>query len=186
MEAQKIYYNENIFRSKLEAMWAIFFDNLNIPYQYEPCRFEIEGLRKNYLPDFYLPKTYLRDKDIQGVYVEIKHEDFQGDFDHIGDGFPGNIILFCGTPYYNTFQSKDRLRCNSGFEYSKSFTGDLKIDESFWDDNMAMWVCPNCNASKIEFREGNYDNCPVCPQKWGSYKDADAAINAYEIFYSTK
>lgn len=49
-----------IFRSRLEARWAIFFDSLKpkLPYEYEPEL--IETPYGPYLPDFYLPtiKTF--------------------------------------------------------------------------------------------------------------------------------
>lgn len=55
------------FRSRLEAKWAFFFDQLRITWEYEPDGFQLQdGTR--YLPDFYLPKFS------RGVYVEIKPE----------------------------------------------------------------------------------------------------------------
>lgn len=51
------------FRSRLEARWAVFFDTLNVLYEYEPEGFELgDGIR--YLPDFWLPQ--------QRCWVEIK------------------------------------------------------------------------------------------------------------------
>jgi hypothetical protein len=41
------------FRSRLEARWAIFFDRLHIPWEYEPQGFDI-GDGEAYLPDFIL------------------------------------------------------------------------------------------------------------------------------------
>ncbi len=59
-------YNGYRFRSRLEARWAVFFDEAGIPYRYEPEGFEVdlgdEIIR--YLPDFYLPEL--------DCYVEIK------------------------------------------------------------------------------------------------------------------
>jgi len=46
-------YNGYRFRSRLEARWAVFFDALGVPYEYEPEGLCINGI--NYLPDFYLP-----------------------------------------------------------------------------------------------------------------------------------
>lgn len=51
------------FRSRLEARWAVFFDHLNIKWEYEPQGFQIFG-DHYYLPDFYLPDT--------GTWVEVK------------------------------------------------------------------------------------------------------------------
>lgn len=51
------------FRSRLEARWAVFFEELGIRWEYEPEGFELsDGTR--YLPDFYLPD--------QDSYVEVK------------------------------------------------------------------------------------------------------------------
>lgn len=43
------------YRSRLEARWAIFFTALGISFQYEPLLLVREGMRKLYVPDFYLP-----------------------------------------------------------------------------------------------------------------------------------
>lgn len=56
-------YNGYKFRSRLEARWAVFFDEAGIDYQYEPEGFYLSDGSK-YLPDFYLPDFL--------VYVEIK------------------------------------------------------------------------------------------------------------------
>jgi hypothetical protein len=55
------------FRSRLEARWAVFFNHLNIRWEYEPQGFHIR--RHNhpdtpYLPDFLLPDC--------GTWVEVK------------------------------------------------------------------------------------------------------------------
>ena len=50
-------------RSRLEARWAVFFDELPIPWQYELEGFD-PGDGVNYLPDFYLP--------VHDAFVEVK------------------------------------------------------------------------------------------------------------------
>jgi hypothetical protein len=47
-------YKGYLFRSRLEARWAVFFDALGIPYLYEPGGFDLSGTW--YLPDFYLQR----------------------------------------------------------------------------------------------------------------------------------
>lgn len=54
-------YRGVMFRSRLEAKWAAFFDNLNWPWKYEPI--DLDG----YIPDFILPLN-------QPVVVEVKPE----------------------------------------------------------------------------------------------------------------
>ena len=51
-----------LFRSRIEARWALFFDTLGVPYEYEKEGFDLDGLR--YLPDFWLPD--------QRIWYEIK------------------------------------------------------------------------------------------------------------------
>lgn len=56
-------YSHTTFRSQLEARWAIFFDSLELDWDYEPCHYPLgDGL--GYLPDFYLPGL--------GLWVEGK------------------------------------------------------------------------------------------------------------------
>jgi len=62
MKAINTEYKGYLFRSRLEARWAVYFDALNAKWEYELEGFEHNGVR--YLPDFYLP-----DYD---VWVEIK------------------------------------------------------------------------------------------------------------------
>jgi len=56
-------YNGYMFRSRLEARWAVFFDVMNIQYEYEAEGYKLAGAGW-YLPDFWLP-----DAD---VHVEIR------------------------------------------------------------------------------------------------------------------
>lgn len=53
LKAIETVYNNHRFRSRLEARWAVFFNHLGIPWQYEPEGFDLNGLY--YLPDFWLP-----------------------------------------------------------------------------------------------------------------------------------
>lgn len=55
-------YDGHKFRSRLEARWAVFFNEFGIKYEYEPKGFEYKGER--YLPDFWLPE--------QHVWFEVK------------------------------------------------------------------------------------------------------------------
>lgn len=55
-------YADTLFRSRLEARWAVFFDSLGIPWRYE-----FEGYQTNagwYLPDFWLPSLQ--------IFAEVK------------------------------------------------------------------------------------------------------------------
>jgi hypothetical protein len=58
------------FRSRLEARWAVFFDTLGVPYDYEPEGYALPS--GPYLPDFFLPRAANR-----GMWVEVKPADPQ-------------------------------------------------------------------------------------------------------------
>lgn len=47
-------YKGFLFRSRLEARWAVFFEHLGIPWEYEKEGYDLNGLY--YLPDFWLPE----------------------------------------------------------------------------------------------------------------------------------
>jgi len=62
-------YAGHLFRSRLEARWAVFFNFMGIPWLYEPEGFFVNGIP--YLPDFYLPEC--------GTWIEIKGTSSQVD-----------------------------------------------------------------------------------------------------------
>jgi len=51
IKAIETVYNGYRFRSRLEARWALFFDKLGLPWEYEPEGFDL-GAQGWYLPDF--------------------------------------------------------------------------------------------------------------------------------------
>lgn len=75
-------YNGYRFRSRLEARWAVFFDNMGIHYDYEKEGYEIDiyGHTQRYLPDFYLPQY--------DVLVEVK-----GDWSSVTDAFLEMLLV---------------------------------------------------------------------------------------------
>jgi hypothetical protein len=69
IKAIETKYKGYKFRSRLEAKWAVFFDNAKIKYEYEPEGYEDEN-GKRYLPDFYLPEF--------DAHVEVKRNTKDG------------------------------------------------------------------------------------------------------------
>jgi hypothetical protein len=55
MKAIETEYKGFLFRSRLEARWAVFFDSVGMEWKYEAEGFEVDGHR--YLPDFWLPEA---------------------------------------------------------------------------------------------------------------------------------
>jgi hypothetical protein len=63
IKAIETHYAGCRFRSRLEARWAVFFDALELRWEYEAEGYELpDGTR--YLPDFLLPEL--------GIFIEIK------------------------------------------------------------------------------------------------------------------
>lgn len=56
-------YNGYRFRSRTEARWAVFLDELGVPWEYEPEGYQLQD-GSLYLPDFWLPR--------EEIYLEIK------------------------------------------------------------------------------------------------------------------
>lgn len=54
MKAINTLYKNRLFRSRLEARWAVFFDALGIEWEYEKEGYDL-GVAGWYLPDFWLP-----------------------------------------------------------------------------------------------------------------------------------
>lgn len=63
IKAIETEYAGCMFRSRLEARWAVVFDHLGIRWEYEPEGLDLDGTR--YLPDFRLP-------GMDGLFVEVK------------------------------------------------------------------------------------------------------------------
>ena len=94
LKAIDTFYNGYRFRSRLEARWAIFFDEMKIKYEYEKEGYDLDGVW--YLPDFWIPSWK--------AFVEIKgQEPTQREIDkclklkdQVGRT---KVIMFTGDPY---------------------------------------------------------------------------------------
>jgi len=78
-------YNGYRFRSRLEARWAVFFDSLNVEYEYEPEGYDL-GERRYYLPDFRVQCYGKRgDKKLTPfeLWIEVKGEMTERDAEKI-------------------------------------------------------------------------------------------------------
>lgn len=86
------------FRSRLEARWAVFLDQVGVPYCYEHEGFDLNGTW--YLPDFWLP-----DSD---SFIEIKpNKDFNKEerirnwtlCSKLRDKTERHVFLIVGNPF---------------------------------------------------------------------------------------
>jgi len=73
-------YKGYLFRSRLEARWAVFFDFCGVDYEYEPEGYDL-GNGLMYLPDFLLHGVDGRDGG--DLYVEVKGQMTDADAEKI-------------------------------------------------------------------------------------------------------
>lgn len=105
-------YRNHLFRSRLEARWAVFLDALGIRWEYEKEGYQLDGLGY-YLPDFWLPNW--------GLWLEIKGQPHNEDAivlaDALAEGTETAAALFHGLPCENTgfVKCQDCTESTGGF-----------------------------------------------------------------------
>lgn len=80
VKAIQTRYKGYLFRSRLEARWAVFFDACGVEYEYEPEGFDL-GNGVMYLPDFLLHGVAGRDGG--DIFVEVKGQMTDSDAEKI-------------------------------------------------------------------------------------------------------
>ena len=82
MKAIETRYKGTMFRSRLEARWAMFFDKIGFNYIYEPEGYVLADGTK-YLPDFWLPdlKIAVEVKGPLAQFVSDINHPRRSDFD---------------------------------------------------------------------------------------------------------
>lgn len=130
-------YRGVLFRSRLEARWAVFFTSLGLDWQYEPEGFETPVGR--YLPDF----------RVAGCYAEVKPQGLDHSaFDKARALAAGGYatLLLEGSPHARSLTfihagtpvalqvSTPSVVClvPADFKYSPIYHGHLAVGE--WDD----------------------------------------------------
>jgi len=85
IKAIQTEYRGYLFRSRLEARWAVFFDACGVEWEYEPEGYDL-GNGVYYLPDFLLHNVQIGGfgsgsefSDIRSLYAEVKGQMTQAD-----------------------------------------------------------------------------------------------------------
>lgn len=96
-------YKGEIYRSRLEARWAVFFDEIGFAAQYEPFEIKSKDGLLTYLPDFFV--IYGFDKP---CFIEIKPvKPNESYIKHLLDVFnedlmpPADILILVGNPDFH-------------------------------------------------------------------------------------
>jgi hypothetical protein len=113
MRAIETRYKGYRFRSRLEARWAVFFDALDLEWEYEPEGFHLPS-GEMYLPDF-----RLRTPGGQTIWYEVKPEGVTSDskFDAFdaachADGVAGGhwAVMLSGDPVSHMFEPGSQVK----------------------------------------------------------------------------
>jgi hypothetical protein len=127
-------YDGILFRSRLEARWAVFFNALGIDWRYEPEGFELaDGTR--YLPDF----AVLNDN----AYVEIKPA---------GDPFikARTFAIECGKPVW-LCAGEPTVRPWSSLSLCADDDGLTELVETeivYHPWKRRVWLCPSAGETE--------------------------------------
>lgn len=150
LKAIETTYKGYRFRSRLEARWAVFFDALGVPWEYEKQGYDL-GPNGWYLPDFWLPQ--------QDCWIEIKPDrpgDTEGDRAAALAKATGQQVLIFWGPIPMPLD-----RMNLGQD-------DRDGAWSYWPegwDNFYQWCeCEQCGTLGIRF-DGRSDRLP-CKGCW--------------------
>ncbi len=150
MKAIETIYHGYRFRSRLEARWAVFFDQLGIPYQYEPEGFDLDEAGW-YLPDFWLPELH--------CWVEIKpwppNEDNNDVHKclNLSRATQCRVLLIYGNPwlddYYIAHYKGGKLTgCFMYFALCRKCDTELWLSsDTSWDD-LALNNDPSCQTDE--------------------------------------
>lgn len=131
------------FRSRLEARWAVFFDAVGMPYEYEREGFDVNG--RWYLPDFYLP--WYR------CYVEIKpdvEEDIKTADEILKPFSESKSILLCiGDPLNDNMALYEKGKTYSARFLEGCWWGTSTQPESAWCGTSKHWISLICDTTGI-------------------------------------
>jgi hypothetical protein len=94
-------YKGYLFRSRLEARWAVYFDALSLSWDYEPEGFDLDGVW--YLPDFLVKTPQGEDMWVEvkpeGVTSDEKFERFYKALNPDRYSITTRVYLVSGTPH---------------------------------------------------------------------------------------
>lgn len=178
-------YNGYLFRSRLEARWAVFFDALGIRYEYEPEGFDL-GDGVWYLPDFYLPNIN------GGTYVEVKgvmDDDSRKKIDRFADYGEAPLYVLGGMPTQSDLEDDDIYGYTNRYEGCFWFYFSITDEATGKVSRSGDWpylfcVCPACGKVGLEFDGRGWRICGGSQHtdenlSTNTYRDADGNVRPF-------
>ena len=157
--AAPTFYKGTRFRSRLEARWTIFFDELDIEWEYEKEAFDTKY--GYYLPDFFLPslnKWFI-------VKGQVLESDERKKVEDVCDLTNSSAIIACGGLPLKFEMDKRGLSC-----YRFKFIGNALDDGNrMYDQPYLPCICKQCGKFDFQF-EGRYErNCQCSNSDKGNH-----------------
>jgi hypothetical protein len=177
IKAIETVYNGCRFRSRLEARWAVFFDAMDLVWEYEKEGFDL-GEYGWYLPDFWLPN--------QKLWIEIKPNTYENltdlwvehpvfnawHFEDDEDMLPGGrFAVIVGNPWPKSIE-KHLYYYVEEMEYVICLPYDTRY---FWCE------CPLCGTVNIQYEARFARNCKCTQDDSGSTVVTPKLIKAYTV-----
>ena len=150
-------YNDILFRSRLEAKWACFFDLVGWEWQYEPS--EING----YNPDFII-KAKSKSYDTNTIIVEVKPSVYldSKEKDSIIRKYSkvkAHILMLSDMPFWENSNCNITIGCGSQYVNNQNH-------DSYYDVEMK---CVDDFGSMAMIFDGMVYG--VCERKWFTIND---------------
>lgn len=164
MKVIQTKYKGYKFRSRLEARWAVYFDSLEIEWEYEFEGYNLDGTY--YLPDFWLPAL--------NMWAEVKPVEFNDQeikkIKKLILATNKPVLMLVGVPKRKTYFSMDATESNEKFFKMElilsnyhgypedegrfySMPGYDKEIFEYWFDDIDFHVKKSKQA-RFEFKEG--------------------------------
>lgn len=146
-------YQGILYRSRLEARWAVFFETLEIRALYEHEAYTLEG-GTNYLPDFWLPElaTFVEVKPTTPTHDELRKCRF------LAMGTQRRVVLVVGAP-----GAWIPMR-GTGFEGGAGEFGYRFWEDGTEDSPYVPCECPGCGIIDWQF-DGRADRITCACKK---------------------
>jgi len=145
-------FDGNLYRSRLEARWAVFMKRLRINFMYEHEGYDL-GDGVWYLPDFWLPTFN------GGCFVEVKPIAFtEIEIEKVkrlvaASNMP--CILAVGLPDFKCQEIVFYDVCNGIENFDISY-GLMNADSAFYEDR--MYMCPPYANRDLTINEGYWQS----------------------------
>lgn len=146
------------FRSRTEARWAVFFDHLGLPWEYEPEGFELPG-GVRYLPDFKIGPFWFEVKPVGGSTEKVKLFASQVDaFVFVLDG-PPELQAYLGWHFSDGRLAEENIAFMPGWsKYAPGYTSTGEADRRRFPSGSFPEVLDDLRAAVNAARSARFEH----------------------------